>query len=142
MAALDTNVLVRHLVQDDAAQSRAAARLIARGVADGRPLHVPVSVTLELEWVLRSGYGFTKTDTVDTLSALLSTRELVFEAEQALEAALHAFRQSGADFADCLHVALAFHAGASPLLTFDRRAAKLAGARLVPSRPGASSLTP
>ena len=54
MPALDTSVLVRYIVQDDAAQVAAAKRLITRCVAEGSTLVVPVSVVLELEWVLRS----------------------------------------------------------------------------------------
>ena len=60
MPALDTNVLVRYLVQDDAAQFAAARRLIRRCVADDATLFVPVTVVLELEWVLRSSFGFGK----------------------------------------------------------------------------------
>jgi predicted nucleic-acid-binding protein len=55
MPALATNVLVRYVAQDDAAQLAAAQRLITRCVADGSTLFVPVTVVLELEWVLRSG---------------------------------------------------------------------------------------
>ncbi|MCK7494419.1 MAG: hypothetical protein MZW92_26990 [Comamonadaceae bacterium] len=58
MPALDTNVLVRYVVQDDAAQLAAAKRLISRCVAEGLALFVPVTVVLELEWVLRSSFGF------------------------------------------------------------------------------------
>lgn len=46
---------------------------------------------------------------------------------RALEVALHLFRDSSADFADCLHVALATQAGELPLWTFDRGAAKVGG---------------
>lgn len=128
MPALDTNVLVRYLVQDDAAQAEAARRLIGRCVADGQPLFVPVTVTLELEWVLRSRYAVGKDDMLLTLSRLLSAAELRFESERALEVALHLFRQTVADFADCLHCALALHAGESPLWTFDKGAAQVDGA--------------
>lgn len=54
MPALDTNVLVRYIVQDDAAQLAAAKRLISRFVTEGAALFVPLTVVLELEWVLRS----------------------------------------------------------------------------------------
>ncbi|KAB2944396.1 MAG: twitching motility protein PilT, partial [Burkholderiaceae bacterium] len=53
MPALDTNVLVRYVVEDDAKQLAAARRLIRRCINEGRALFVPVTVTLELEWVLR-----------------------------------------------------------------------------------------
>ena len=131
MAALDTNVLVRYLVQDDAAQLAAATKLIRKCVRAGQSLFVPTSVTVELEWVLRSTYGFGKGDVVQVLSSLLSSAELVFQDEQALEVALLLFRKGSADFADCVHIALASEAGEEPLWTFDKRAAKVAGARLL-----------
>jgi predicted nucleic-acid-binding protein len=87
-------------------------------------LFVPITVTIELEWVLRSNFGLSKADVLQTLSGLLSSRELSFESERAVEVALQLFRQSPADFADCLHVALAAQAGEQPLWTFDKGAAK------------------
>ena len=134
MPALDTNVLVRYVVQDDAAQLGAAKRLIERFVAQGRSIFVPVTVALELEWVLRASFGYVKTDVLQVLSSLLSAAELTFESERALEVALQLYREGSADFADCVHVALATQAGEQPLWTFDRSAAKVSGARLLPTR--------
>ena len=57
MPALDTNVLVRYIVQDDAGQLTVAKRLISRILGEGLTLFVPVTVVLELEWVLRSSFG-------------------------------------------------------------------------------------
>jgi predicted nucleic-acid-binding protein len=131
MPALDTNVLVRYIVQDDAAQLAAAKRLISRCLAEGSTLFVPVTVVLELEWVLRASFEFDKGDVLMTLSSLFSAAELIFESERALEVALHLFRKGSADFADCLHVALATQAGEQPLWTFDKGAAKLGGAQLL-----------
>lgn len=131
MPALDTNVLVRYLVQDDAAQFAAARRLIRRCVADDATLFVPVTVVLELEWVLRSSFGFGKQAVLATLSSLFSATELSVESARALEVALQLFRQGSADFADCLHVALAAQAGEQPLWTFDKGAAKVDGAQLL-----------
>ncbi len=131
MAALDTNVLVRYIVQDDAAQLAAAKRLISLCVGKGLTLFIPVTVVLELEWVLRSGFEFGKNDVLLTLSSLFSAAELTFESERAVEVALQLFRKSSADFADCLHVALAMQASEQPLWTFDRAAAKVGGAQLL-----------
>jgi predicted nucleic-acid-binding protein len=131
MPALDTNVLVRYVVQDDATQLAAAKRLISRCVGHGLTLFVPVTVVLELEWVLRSSFGFAKDDVLLTLSSLFSAAELTFETERALEVALQLFRKGSADFADCLHVALATQAGEQPLWTFDKGAAKVSGAQLL-----------
>jgi len=131
MPALDTNVLVRYIVEDDAAQLAAARRLINRCVSEGLALFVPVTVVLELEWVLRSSFAISKHDVLRTLSSLFSAAELRFESERALEVALQLYREGSADFADCLHVALAAQAGEPPLWTFDPHAAKVGGARLL-----------
>lgn len=131
MPALDTKVLVRYIVADDAGQLAMAKRLISRCVAEGETLFVPVTVVLEVEWVLRSSFGFAKDEVMSALSNLFSAAELSFQEEHALEVALQLFRETAADFADCLHVALAAQAGEQPLWTFDKKAAKVSGARLL-----------
>lgn len=131
MAALDTNVLIRFVVQDDAAQGAAAVRLIRSGVQAGSALFVPVTVLLELEWVLRSAFGFDKAAVLHALFRLLGSFELGFESESAVEVAVAQYARSSADFADCLHAALAGQAGEQPLWTFDKAAAKVDGARLL-----------
>ena len=65
MRALDTNVLVRALVQDDAAQGRRA-----QACFDAQPVYVPVTVVLELEWVLRSRYGYSPKAIADAIEKL------------------------------------------------------------------------
>ena len=136
MAALDTNVLVRWLTNDDARQSAAAAALFDEHSQSGEPLFVPVTVMLETEWVLRARYRFDKTSITAALDALLSTAELGFQHETALEQALWRFKKEGsADFADCLHVALVGDAERGPLLTFDRKASRMDGACLLTELP-------
>ena len=134
MPALDTNVLVRYIVQDDSGQLAVAKRLIDRCIAEGQSLFVPVTVTLELEWVLRASFGYVKDDVLLVLSNLFSASELTFESERALEVALQLYREGSADFADCLHIALATQAGEQPLWTFDKGAARVAGAQLIRAR--------
>lgn len=131
MPALDTNVLVRYVVQDDEVQLAAARRLIRKCVAEGQTLFVPATVTLEFEWVLRASFEYAKDEVMEALSSLFSAAELTFESERALEVALQLYRNGTADFADCVHIALAAQAGESPLWTFDKRAAKVSGARLL-----------
>ena len=131
MAALDTNVLVRFLMQDEPAQLRSAQRLIRNSLGAGKLLFVPVTVALELEWVLRSRFELGKPAVLQTFSQLLSTVELRFEAAACIEWALRQYKDATADFSDCLHAALAGQAGEQPLWTFDKAAAKLAGARLL-----------
>ncbi len=131
MPALDTNALVRYVVEDDTAQLAAAKRLIRKYVSEGRTLFVPVTVTLELEWVLRASFEYAKNEVMEVLSSLFSAAELTFESEPALEVALQLYRDGSADFADCLHLALAAQADELPLWTFDRRAAKVHGAQSI-----------
>ena len=131
MPALDTNALVRYLALDDAAQLAAAKRLIRKCVSQGQTLFVPVTVTLELEWVLRSSFEYAKDEVMQLMASLFSAAELTFESERALEVALQLYRKGPADFADCLHVALAAQAGELPLWTFDKRAAKVNGAQSI-----------
>jgi predicted nucleic-acid-binding protein len=131
MAALDTNVLVRFLVKDDAKQYALAERLIRSALRAGQSLFVPVTVFLELEWALRSNFGFTKSEVIGALSNLLSAPELSIESESAMEIATVLYQSSRADFSDCVHAALAHRAAETPLWTFDQAAAKIDGARLL-----------
>ncbi|MDO5623662.1 MAG: type II toxin-antitoxin system VapC family toxin [Pseudomonadota bacterium] len=128
MAALDTNILVRYLVRDDARQLALARGLMARAVRAGDTLFVPVTIVIELEWVLRASFGFAKPDILATMAALLSAAELSIESESAVEVALRLYEQGRADFADGVHVGLAWQAGEAPLWTFDKACAKLEGA--------------
>ena len=131
MASLDSNVQIRYLVQDDEPQFLLAKKRLREAVRAGETLHIPISVMLELEWVLRSNFKFGKVQVTSTLSALLSCHELSFESETAVEIALALSVKGTADFSDCMHVALAHAAGESPLWTFDRAAAKVDGAKLL-----------
>jgi len=127
MLGIDTNVLVRYLVRDDPAQYERARRLISRQITAGEPILVSFLVLLETEWVLRSRYELPKHAIVATFSALLEASELTFEDEPSLEQALYSWKDSGADFADCLIDARHRRLGCRATATFDARALKLAG---------------
>ncbi len=131
MAVLDTNLLVRYLVQDDDAQLAAVKKLIRTALRAGETLFVPITVMLELEWVLRANFKFNKDQVTAVLSNLLAAAELTFESEAATEIALALYKKSRADFSDCVHIALAHVAGHGPLWTFDVAASKTDGARLL-----------
>jgi predicted nucleic-acid-binding protein len=133
MAALDTNILVRYFVKDDDQQLAAAKKIIQAAVRAGETLFVPITVTLELEWVLRTNFKLSKEQVTTTLSSLLASAELTFESEAAAEIALALYKKCSADFSDCMHIALAHIAGESPLWTFDRAASKIDGAKLLTS---------
>lgn len=127
MLGIDTNVLVRYLVRDDPAQYERARRLISRQITAGESILVSLLVWLETEWVLRSRYELPKPVIVATFSALLEASELTFEDEPSLEQALYSWKDSGADFADCLIDARHRRLGCRATATFDAQALKLAG---------------
>jgi predicted nucleic-acid-binding protein len=128
--ALDTNVLVRYLMQDDAVQSPLANRLIDALSAD-EPGFVPLVVVVELVLVLSSAYGLGRDQVAGALEGLLHTRELVVESAEIVAQALRIFSPSNADFADCLIERSAAAAGCVKTMTFDRGAAKGCGMVLV-----------
>jgi predicted nucleic-acid-binding protein len=127
LLGLDTNVLVRLLVQDDRAQSRRARELVHRAVDRERVVWVSLLVMIETEWVLRSQYGFDKEATLRSMIRLMETRELTFEDEPAVEEALHHWKKSPCGFADCLIFAHNRRAGCDATVTFDRRGSRLPG---------------
>ena len=127
--SVDTNVLVRLVAQDDELQSQAVDRLLARHARRGELLFVPVTVVLELEWVLRSRLSQNKAQFIHTMSALLTMVEFSFEAEDAVEQALADYEDGNADFGEYLHLALSRKSTALPFWTFDRKATKVVGAK-------------
>lgn len=133
MIGIDTNVLVRYLVRDDEAQFLVASNLIADCIADRQPILISLLVMLEAEWVLRSRYQIPKLEIAAVFTQLLESKEAAFEDEEALEEALYVWKDSGADFADCLIVAKSRRLGCTSLMTFDLKAGALPGATLLMS---------
>jgi predicted nucleic-acid-binding protein len=88
---------------------------------------VSLLVLLETEWVLRSRYELVKSDIVAAFSALLDTADLTFEDEPSVELAVYSWKDSAADFADCLIGARNRRLGCRATATFDAKALKLAG---------------
>ena len=127
MLGVDTKVLVRYLVADDAAQFDKARRLIRRETAAGRSVMVSQLVLLETEWVLRSRYDLDKVEIADVFGALLDAADVALEDEAAIEEALYLWRDASADFADCLIGARNRRLGCTATATFDARAARLPG---------------
>ena len=130
MPTLDTTVLVRFLVSNDPRQARRAETFAADAARKREPLFVPLTVTLELEWVSDSRYGLSRERILATLSSLLETREVEFQEEASVDRALFFYRTQRGDFAECLHLGCAITNDRLPFVTFDRQAARLAGAQL------------
>ena len=130
MIALDTNVLVRYLVADDAAQTEAARALLAE-LSSERPGFICREVAVELVWVLERTYRFSRERIAEVLEELIASVELEIEAADDVARAAFHYRRGGAGFSDLMIAAAANRSGASPLYTFDRRAAQMEGAVLV-----------
>jgi predicted nucleic-acid-binding protein len=113
MLAVDTNVVVRYLTNDDARQARIARRLI-----DENKIRLLHTVLLETEWVLRSLYGYGRTQIHAGLTAFIGLDNVTLGEPDEVARALAWFEQ-GVDFADALHLAAADQCTA--FVTFDRK---------------------
>lgn len=131
MIGLDTNLLMRLVVQDDRAQyAKVRALLDAQGQEPGR-FYVNQVVLSESVWVLRSVYRYRKPDLLRFLNDVLGNASLVIEDEPEVESALYLYQQGAADFADCLIAAKNLAAGCEATITFDETAAQVPGYRRV-----------
>lgn len=127
MIALDTNVLVRFLVEDDAAQSRAATAVITRAGRTDEPLFVADIVLCEVVWVLSASYAAPKGEIVAAIRKLLHARQLAFRASDVLVRALESYAAGTGDFADYVVQEDARAAGCDSVLTFDKALLKEPG---------------
>ena len=123
MHALDTNLLVRLVVRDDAAQLKVAEAFIAKGAWVS---HLVLAETL---WVLGTVYARSAAQIAGALERLLSHRELTLQDADAVRLALDHYRaRPSLGFSDCLVLEIARKAGHVPLGTLDQTLAKLDGA--------------
>ncbi len=125
MLGIDTNVLVRFLVRDNEAQFEKASGLIRREVGVENDVFVSLLVLQETEWVLRSRYGMQNIEIIEAISGLLNAAEIRFEDEPAIEEALFSWKDSTADFSDCLMGAHNRRLGCSATVTLDTKVVKL-----------------
>ncbi len=125
MLGIDTNVLVRFLVRDNETQFEKARKLIKREVSAGRRVFVNQLVLMETEWVLRSRYAVPKKQIIEAISVLLDATDVEFEDEQSIEEALYLWKDSSADFTDCLIGVKNRRLGCRTTASFDLKAAKL-----------------
>jgi predicted nucleic-acid-binding protein len=130
MIGLDTNVVVRYIMQDDAKQSAKASKLIESLTSD-TPGFVSLVAVVELGWVLSSCYGLTRAQVTHAFELLLRTKEIVVDRADEVFKALRIFKSSSADLADCLIGRTAASAGCDRTVTFDVGAAKAAGMTLI-----------
>ena len=129
MAAVDTNVLVRLLVADDAKQ----LALAKQALHDHGPVFVTHIALIETVWVLAHTYKIARRDLEEIIERLLLGAEFVLQGAEEVDRALAAFRRSRVDFADCLLFENAQSAGQLPVLTFDKVLGRLRGVQVLTS---------
>jgi predicted nucleic-acid-binding protein len=129
---LDTNVLVRFLVQDEAEQAKAAQALMAT-FTEAEPGFVCREVLVELVWVLERAYVLPRGDIARALDGLLEARDLVIEAADYAAIAVDRYRKGGPGFADQMIALAGQGARCRETVTFDRKAAGVPGMRLLGS---------
>lgn len=142
MEGLDTNVLVRYLVQDDPAQSRLASELMEERLSADRPGYINNVVLCELMWVLEECYGQSRSQLLRILNQLLCVVELRFQNVDVVRLAVADFRDGKADFSDHLIARWNQAHGCEQTHTFDKKASKEPGfVLLAKSSGGAWPLT-
>lgn len=125
--AIDTNILVRFLTNDDERQSARARQVVANG-----DVYVSSTVLLEAEWVLRVGYKLSRQPVLQALDAFMNLPQVRLDDPDRVGRALN-WATAGMDFADALHLASA--EGCEGFLSFDRGLQKMsAGIGSVPVR--------
>ena len=129
--ALDTNLLVRLLTNDDIAQAARVEAWLVANATPQLPAYVDHVVLCELGWVLERSYAYSRTHVHAAIAALLEYDVLSVESPALVRQALQWFADGPADFSDCLLAARARNAGCAVVLTLDRKAAKTTTHRLL-----------
>lgn len=125
MIGLDTNVVIRYLVQDEPKQSAIATHLIEKAVADGEILWICQVTLCEIAWVLERCYSLAKSDLIQVIKQLLQTHQMRIEQDDIVWQALRDFEHlAGTDFSDCLIGRQNAFNECSFTYTFDKNAAK------------------
>lgn len=130
MIGLDTNVLVRYIMQDDVRQSSLATKLI-EGLSVDAPGFITLVSVIELTWVLESAFELNQSQIVEVFQRIMSVDVFKVDRVGIVASALRIYANSKADFADCLIERFSAHAGCAQTMTFDRHAAKTGGMVLI-----------
>ena len=130
MIGLDTNVIVRYVMQDDPKQSQKATRLI-EALSSDAPGFVPLVAVVEIAWVLTSCYDLKREQVAEAIGGILRSKEFVVDRAEQVAQALRVYKTGSADFADCLIERGSTSAGCDRTMTFDASAAKTAGMTLI-----------
>ena len=131
MIGIDTNVLVRVIVADDPKQAAVARDFVRDRCTPDDPGFVSNIVLAELAWILAQSYGYSRIEIADTIERIMETTQLQVESPADAASALADYRAGPAGFSDCLIGHINHTAECSHTVTFDRKAAKLPGFKLL-----------
>ena len=131
MIGLDTNVVVRYIMQDEPKQTQEAIQFIESYLSDQERGYLTIVVVVEIIWVLKTVYRVSKPELVTLIRQLLTTTQLQIERADLVYQALRIFESSCADFSDSLIATVAKSDGCRQTVTFDKAAISV-GMQLLP----------
>jgi predicted nucleic-acid-binding protein len=131
MIGLDTNILVRHIMQDDPLQSPKATRIIERYLTEEGPGFISLATMLETVWVLENIYGLSEQELAQAIETILQIKTFVVQNEKEVHTAMLALKTRQGSFDDALIGSLGTWAGCDWTLTFDKKASRLQGFKLI-----------
>lgn len=131
MIGLDTNVILRYLLQDDPKQALQANQIIDRQLTEQNPGFIDLATVLEIVWILRSLLKQTPLQIASHIENLLAAESLEVQNDQQVFEAVFALKRGTGEFEDALIGSLNAWAGCSHTVTFDRKAARMPHFQLV-----------
>jgi predicted nucleic-acid-binding protein len=131
MTGLDTNIIVRYIMQDDPVQSAKANRIIEREFTEQDPAFISLASVLEIAWVLKSFYGLSSQQVAQVMERMLQIESLNIQNEHEVSAATRVLKTGQGSFEDALIGALGAWADCDSTLTFDKKASRLQGFELI-----------
>lgn len=132
MHGIDTNMLVRFLTRDDAAQAKKVASFFTRHCSPANPGWVNVIVLCETVWALTTAYKYDKAQVILVVEGLLKAPFLQIEDDNLVRSALRNWEAAKFDFSDALIAERNRRAGCDTTYSFDRRAIATAGFSALP----------
>lgn len=128
---IDTNILIRYIIQDMPEQSMKATKFLERHCTVDNPGHISLIVLCEIVWVLRKAYSYRKEDILNVLLMILSAAEFSFESPAIAWEAMRQYKNGVADFADYLIGELNKSNGCVATITFDKQMGKSSNFKLL-----------
>ncbi|MDQ3077705.1 MAG: type II toxin-antitoxin system VapC family toxin [Pseudomonadota bacterium] len=128
MIGIDTNILLRYLVEDEPEQTALAVDLIENRLSAGEPGFIAITVVAEMAWILKRRYRRTPAQVRTIVEELLKAPQIVVERSAVVQSALELQHP---DLADAIICESCKAAGCEKTETFDRAFARLPGAEML-----------